>query len=217
MQMNAKDPQKRKYRSGRRREQARETRRQILGSAREQFIRFGYAGATIDAIAENAGVSSETVFAAFGNKRTILAKLVQTLVGGDEQDLSLLERPGPQAVLHEQDPVAQIHLFAVDIAGILARIAPIFEVMRMAARTEADIAEMLEGILQERFRNLAAFVRNLAACAPLRDGLEEERAAETVGAITSPELFNLLTRDRGWTMEQYSRWLGETLIRLLLP
>lgn len=216
MQMNQKDPQKRKYRSGRRKEQARETRGQILDAAREQFIRFGYAGATIDAIAENAGVSSETVFAAFANKRTILAKLVQTLVGGDEQDISLLERPGLQAVLREQDPAVQIQLFAVDIAGILERIAPLFEVMRMASKTEAEIADMLEGILEERFRNLAAFVCHLAAHAPLRDGLEEDRAAETVWAITSPELFNLLTRDRGWTVDQYSRWLGETLTRLLL-
>jgi hypothetical protein len=35
--------------------------------------------------------------------------------------------------------------------------------------------------------------------------------------MTSPELYLLFNRDRGWTDEQYTQWLTETLVRLLLP
>jgi TetR/AcrR family transcriptional regulator of autoinduction and epiphytic fitness len=208
---------KRKYNSTIRQAQARETRKQIIEAAYRLFAEYGYAGATIEAIAQAAGVAPETIFATFGNKRTILANLVDVTVGGDEQPIPLLERPGPQAVLQEHDPARQLHLFAEDIAGILTRVAPIFEIMRVAAKTEPDIAELLKNLLEERLRNLTAVVQSLSAHGPLREGLDKAQAAEIVWTITSPEVFSLLTTDRGWSRERYIRWLGDTLARLLLP
>jgi AcrR family transcriptional regulator len=208
---------KRPYKSTRRQVQAQETRRQILEAARKIFLEKGYSGATMSAIAEAAGVAPETVFAVFGNKRTILARLIDLAVGGDEQPIPLLERPGPQGVLHETDPVSQLQRFAKDISQILEHVAPLFEVMRLAAKTEPEIAVLLKNILQERMSNMESFTESLAAHGPLRDGLAETQAAEMVWAITSPELFNLLRSDRGWSQERYVAWLEETLTRLLLP
>ena len=208
---------KRKYDSTRRRALAAETRRQILEAARRLFATYGYAGATIEAIAQEAGVAPETVFAVFGNKRTILAKLVDIAVGGDDLPIPLLQRPGPQAVLQEHDPVRQLHLFAQDISMILERVAPVFQIMRMAAPTEPEIAALLKRLLAQRLRVLAEVVRNLSAHTPLREGLDNARAADIVWTITSPEVFSLLTVDRGWSRERYARWLSDTLARLLLP
>jgi len=208
---------KRVYRSSQRQSQARETRKQIIEAARELFIERGYVGATIEAIAQQAGVASETVFAVFGNKRAILVALVDISVGGDDQPISLLNRPGPQSVMSESDPIRQLHLFARDISEILERVAPIFEIMRMAAKTEPDIAELLKKLLAERYNNLALFVRQLASHCPLREELNVDQAVEIVWAITSPELFILLTSDREWSNESYIQWLGDTLTRLLLP
>lgn len=208
---------KRQYRSTRRQEQARQTRRQIIAAARKLFIEFGYAGATIEAIAQEAGVAPETVFAIFGNKRTILASLIGVSVGGDDLPIPLLQRAGPQSVLREQDPIQQLHLFAQDISAILERVAPIFEIMRMAAKTEADIADLLTDRLEERLQNLGTFVQHLSAHSPLREGLDTAQATEIVWAITSPEVYNLLTVDRGWSREQYAGWLADSLVRLLLP
>ena len=98
---------KRQYNSTRRQAQASETRKQIIEAARKLFAQYGYAGATIEAIALEAGVAPETVFAVFGNKRTILANLIDISVGGDDQPVPLLQRPGPQSVLQEPDPVRQ--------------------------------------------------------------------------------------------------------------
>ena len=92
---------KRKYNSTRRQEQARETRRHVIEAARQLFIENGYAGATIDAIAREAGVAPETIFATFGSKRAILAAVIDVAVGGDDQPTPLLQRPEPQAVLQQ--------------------------------------------------------------------------------------------------------------------
>lgn len=208
---------KRSYNSTRRQAQAQETRRQIIEAARRLFSEYGYAGATIDAIAQEAGVAAETIFATFGNKRTILAKLIALAVGGDEQTVPLLDRPGPQAVLQEHDPIRQLQLFAEDISTILERVAPIFTIMRAAAKTEPDIAEMLKNVLEERWRTLDTMVQNLAAHAPLRTGLNSAQGTDMVWTLTSPEVFTLLTVDRGWPRARYVAWLSDALIRLLLP
>src|SRR5438045_5714309 len=67
---------KRSYHSRARQRQAEETRRRILTATRELFESRGYAGTTMEAIAEVAEVSPKTVAAVFGSKRGILAAVV---------------------------------------------------------------------------------------------------------------------------------------------
>jgi len=208
---------KRKYNSSRRKDQARQTRLQIMEAARKLFIERGYAGATIEAIAQEAGVAPETVYAIFGNKRTTLASLLDISIGGDDQPVGILERPEHQAVMRDTDQRQQLAKFAKGMSEIMSRAAPIFEVMRSAAKLEPEINEYLQNLLKERLQNLTRFIKSITANGPLRDGLDEKEAGEIIWAITSPELFQLLTLDRRWTKEKYTEWLTDTLIRLLLP
>jgi len=67
---------KRPYHSRARQRQAEETRRRILAATRELFASRGYAGTTLEAIAEVAEVSPKTVSAVFGSKRALLAELI---------------------------------------------------------------------------------------------------------------------------------------------
>lgn len=208
---------KRKYDSSRRQLQAGETRRQIAESARTLFYQRGYSGTTMDAIAQAAEVAPETVYAVFGSKRKILVYLMDISVGGDEQPIRLIDRPEQQAVMQETDQRRQIMMFSRGITEIIARTAPLFEVMRSAAKTESDIAELLQLRLKNRMENLTAFVQRVAGNGSLREGLDITSAAELVWTITSPEVYMLLTRDRRYSKERYIAWLQATLDRLLLP
>ena len=215
--MSKKSPPRRKYDSTRRQAQARETRMQIARSARTLFLERGYAGTTIEAIADKAGVAPETVYATFKNKRRILSFVFDISVGGDDQPVRVINRPEPQAVLHETDQHRQLTMFAKDITGILSRAAPVFEVMRGAAKTEPEIASLIHRLLRERLRNMRMVAEHIAANAPLRQNLDKDAAGEMIWAMTSPELYQLLTVDLGWKNEKYTQWLMDTLIRLLLP
>jgi TetR/AcrR family transcriptional regulator, regulator of autoinduction and epiphytic fitness len=215
--MSPQNRTKRTYNSSRRKEQALQTRRQIVEAARSLFIARGYSGATIEAIAQQAGVATETVYAAFGNKRAILSKLLDVSLVGDDQPIPLLERHGPQTVMHETDQHRQIELFASDIYEIMSRVAPIFDIMRVAAKTEPDIAGMFQNMLNERAQAMMVFVRALMKNGPLRESLAPEEAAETIWALTSGEVFTLLNVNRGWSEEKHKRWLVDALTRLLLP
>ncbi|HLO30786.1 MAG TPA: helix-turn-helix domain-containing protein [Anaerolineales bacterium] len=207
----------RKYDSSRRQAQARETQLQIIEAARALFLERGYAGTTIEAIAEKAGVASETIYATLKNKRKILSFLFDISVGGDDQPVRVIDRPNPQAVLHDTDQHRQLTMFAKDITEILNRAAPVFEIMRGAAKTEPEIASLLQRLLRERLRNMTVVAEHIAVNGPLREGLSRRRAAEIIWSMTSPELYRLFTLDLGWTNKQYTQWLTDTLIRLLLP
>jgi len=210
--MTSPPPAKRRYNAARRQEQAGQTRLNILLAARGLFIQAGYNGATIEAIAQAAGVAPETVYAVFGSKRALLAGVFALAVGGDQQPIPLLQRPGPQAVLGEPDPGKRLHLFAANIVNILERVAPLFVVARAAAKDEPEIDALLRTILANRLRNITQFTSSL----PLRPGLDAVVAGETAWALSSPELFSLFTADRGWTREQYIAWLGDSLVQLLI-
>jgi AcrR family transcriptional regulator len=209
--------EKRPYLSRLRQEQAADTRQRIIQAAYGLFVGQGYPGTTMESIARQAQVAVETVYAAFGNKKTLLTRLVQIALLGDESPTPLFERPGPQAVRRETNPRRQVVLFAADMRAIMGRVGPLLEVIRAAAQTDDDLAGLLRNLLDQRLEGMRRFGRFLRSRGPLRRGLSQQAAAETVWALTSPDLHRLLTVDRGWTEERYESWLSETLQRLLLP
>ena len=66
------DPVKRGYASPLRTAQAQATRRRIVAAAADLFVTSGFAGTSVDAIAEAAGVSRKTVFTTVGGKTELL-------------------------------------------------------------------------------------------------------------------------------------------------
>lgn len=208
--------QKRPYRSARRQEQAASTRSAIIEAATRVFARRGYSGTTIEAIAKAAGVAAITVYSTFGSKGALLAHLVGVAVVGDQEPIPLLERSGPQRVLRAGNQRSQVRLFAEDISGILQRAAPLMEVASQAARTDAEIARLLRTLLGQRLANMKVFTAALERNGPLRDGLSSGRAAETVWAVSSPEIYLLTRRHLGWTQRQWVDWLDQVIAGLLL-
>ena len=208
---------KRRYNSERRRAAARETHRRILEAALRLFVTQGYAATTIAATAQEAGVALETVYAIFHNKRTVLARLVDVTIVGDDEPVPLLERAGPQQVLREDDRRRQIALFAREIRQIMGRVGVLFWVMRVAAGTEPEIAALLQTVLQQRRAGMAFFVGALLRTGPLRGDQDAEQAADSVWALTSPDVYRLLTVERAWSADVYEMWLVRTLESTLLP
>jgi AcrR family transcriptional regulator len=207
----------RPYDSKLRKQQASQTRLRILDAAQRLFAERGYAASTIEAIAKEAGVAVDTVYAAFSSKRGVLKTLLDVRVGGDDAPIDLLDRPGPQAVRREPNQRRQIAAFAEDIGAIIERARPVDDIIRGAAAVDADIAAFRTKAQEHRFGNMRQLVSWLAANGSLRSGLTQEEAAGIVWTMTSPEVHRLLRVNRGWTPERYSTWLRDSLTRILLP
>lgn len=209
---------KRKYDSTRRQAQAEETRRQILTAAHQLFMERGYAGATIEAIATNARVAPETIYAVFKNKKKILVSLINFLSASrGEEKVPLLQRAGPRAVAQERDQRRQLQLFAQVVANNLEGNAIISEIMLVASKTESDIQKIMQQINKQRRQHMKSAVQQIAPNGPFRENMDEAHATDTVWTLTSPEVFLLLTRDLGWSKEKYAQWLADMLTQVLLP
>src|ERR1700681_4691798 len=73
---------KRSYNASLRRAQAQHSHDRIVEMAQQRFLRDGYGPTTISAIAEDAGVSVDTIYKSFGGKPgLILAMAARALLG----------------------------------------------------------------------------------------------------------------------------------------
>jgi len=208
---------KRTYDSSRRQAQANETRRHILEAARKLFMERGYAGATAEAIAAEAGVSAQTIYAIFKNKKRILVSLMNVSpTTGVEDHTPISERANVQAVAQERDQRRQLQMFAQVVANNLDQIAGVFEVMTEAAKVEPDFDRIIQKLNNQRLEHMTLAVQQIAANGSFRENMDEDSARDTIWVLTSGEVFLLLTRDRGWSKEKYAEWLANTLTRVLL-
>src|SRR3954464_13620913 len=102
----------RPYSSPLRTQQAEATRRAVLDAARELFIAQGYGATTLDQIAARAGVSKPTVFIAVGNKQTVLSAVRDVAMAGDDEKLTIVERPLAEQIRQEPDSHRAVELLA---------------------------------------------------------------------------------------------------------
>src|SRR4051794_28184780 len=200
----------RAYRSPARAEAARATRGRVLRAAYTLFSHQGYPRTTLTEIAAAAGVSVETVYKTFGNKRGLLKELADVTVAGDDEQVELLERPDPLAMRDELDQGRQVAMFAAGMAAQMERVRPFDDILRGAAAVDAEVAALREDLqLRQRRAAMTTIAAWLAARGPLRQTVDE--AAAVLWTLTSPEVHRMLRVDWQWSQQQYETWLRTTL------
>ena len=209
---------KRRYDAAGRRRQAETTRGRVVAAATRVFLEHGYAGATIPAIAAEAGVALQTVYRAAPGKAGLLAAAVRAAVaGGFQRSLRQVEeRPAVRAVIEEPDPYRQVALYAHTQPGIWSRVGPLWRVLDAAATSEPELRRLQHEENARRHAGLTRFARLLHERGPLRDGLTPEQAADIIVTLGSHATYDSLVVTLGWTDDQYEAWLTDTLQHTLL-
>jgi AcrR family transcriptional regulator len=201
----------------RRARRAAETKVRIIEAAAKLFVERGYAATTIDAVAAEADVAVETVYARFKNKRNLLKEYLDVSIVGDAAPVPLLDRPEVKAMADAADQREQVRLAARIGRGVLERNAAVHAVLRAAIAVSPELDALADEDEARRNASLRAFVELLSSRGPLRDGLSVAEATDTVSALANPENYAYLTRRRGWTAARVQSWLEESLTLLLLP
>ncbi|MGW4326418.1 TetR/AcrR family transcriptional regulator [Nocardia sp. NPDC004573] len=191
-------------------------RAKMLAAARELFTTRGYTATTMKAIAERAGMAEQTLYFTFATKRAILSELLDIEIAGDTEPVATLDRPWFAAAVAAA-PIEQIRLQVAAAATIHARVGPLLEVIRSAAATAPELAELWETNFAQRHLVQLRLAEALAAKTPLRRGLAAARAADIALATLAPEIYRLLVHERGWTAAEWESWAAEALILQLLP
>jgi AcrR family transcriptional regulator len=215
--MNTEPDVKRSYASPLRKAQAATTRRAIIDSAAALFIERGYVATSIETIAEAAGVSRATVFTSVGGKKALLKKAYDVALVGDDEPIPFPLRPASLAVRAEPDPRRFLDGYTGLVVDINTRLAPIYEAVRGAASADSEVRDVFEAIGTERRIGAGRVVGDLVGKGGrLRDGLDEEAAADVLWVLIDAGLFHLLVHRRGWTVERFQAWLAESIQRELL-
>ena len=207
---------RRRYDSTGRQARARQTRAEICDAARRLFEEHGYGTTTIADIARSANVSPETIFKAFGSKSALLGAVVTAAVRGDAETTPLRERSVIDAIRREQDPHRQLAMYGSLLAEVNPRLAPLIRVLQEAAPGDLDTAGALESLNANRLEGMSEFAGLLHDRGALRPGISKAEARDVLWTLNSPELYQLLVLERGWSVRRYGTWVAQQLGAALL-
>ena len=193
----------------------RATRLKVIEAAKRLFTEHGYPATTIEAIAEAADTPLPTLYRLFGSKRALLAAVLDTSFGGDDQPIAFGDRPAARAALAEPDPPAMVNAFARMARELMDRSSAIQHVLATAAQVDPDAAGLLAEIRRQRHTGQSRIVAALAARGALDPSLARAEAADIVYALLSPDVHRILTVERGWPADRYERWIARSLASLM--
>jgi TetR/AcrR family transcriptional regulator, regulator of autoinduction and epiphytic fitness len=191
-------------------------RRAVIDAARALFLARGYQATTIGAISNHSDVPAATVYRLFSSKLGILKSLLDVSIAGDDQALSLPERPQVAALYAVHEPERLLAGLAHLTVAINARSSEVYRILSSAAASDPAAAELLVEYRYQRDHGQGRIARSLARSRALRPGLRERDAADLIHALMSPELYGLLVDDRGWAPERYEHWLARLLVDQLI-
>ncbi len=209
-------PHGRSYDRTRRRARARQTRRAILDAAITLFTAHGYGATTLQAIADEAGVAVQTIYATLKTKSAILAETLDVAIAGDDEPLTVDERDWMNGVWTAETGGERLMAYAEAVGQIMDRAGDMFTVVANAALTDPRVTDLAVETQQRRREGAARVVRSVTEVSDLASGLSPERATDVVWLLNSPAVHQQLVRAAGWSAEEYVAWLGRALQRELL-
>jgi AcrR family transcriptional regulator len=177
--------------------------------AAERLIREGeFHSATVEKLAEEAGVSRATVFNRFGSKLGVLEVLVERCFSGPEMRAI-------REALELDDPVAGLEAMIEPSCAIWEAKGFIVEQLYAIVVLEPGAVELIDEIEADQRSGLEGLTRRLARAGRLRPGLGETRATATLHMLTSLETFLRLRRAYGLSLRQSRQTIAELAFTLL--
>jgi AcrR family transcriptional regulator len=122
---------RRRYDATARRARALQAQRAIVDAAERLFVRDGFQGTTIAAVAARAGVSAETIYKTFGGKTGLVRAIRERGLGGDGPVRA--ERRSNALQREERDPRRIIEGWGRLTIEVAPKVMPILQLVAAAA------------------------------------------------------------------------------------
>ena len=196
----------------------------MLEAAYRLFCRDGYAATTMQRIADEAAVATQTLYFTFGTKGALLGEVLGAAIIGFERWMGPPREPIDAAdvrtlrAYHAWFPAfeaaprarAALTLFLDGSLESLRRGAALVAALH-AAENDPDVSAVLTLGEQRRVETYGSVVRILAKKPPgLRPNLTARRATDVLLVLFGPATYRALA-ERGWSQREIRAWLGETL------
>ena len=124
-------------------------------------------------MAERAGVTAQTIYNVVGSKQQLLKAAYDVTLAGDDEPMSLAERPEVVRMYALLDATEFLHAYAALGRGLLERVGPLMlQIAAGAAAGEADLVEHQRVTDSERLVGTGMVVRRVTELGALRPGTE---------------------------------------------
>jgi len=170
----------------------------------------------MQAVADSASVSIETIYLSIGGKASLVRYLIETALSGTDEPVPAQRREGVAEIRAEPDPRHKLRLFAAMVRPMLERLAPIWQVAMEAAPSDSELNSLVAELKHRHVGSMRLVVEDLAEAGCLRPGISKDIARDVVWAMNSPEFYRLFVVGRGWTGEMFESWIADAWVRLLL-
>ena len=195
----------RTYNSSRRSRQAAQTREEILTAAIELFGESGWAGTTLAAIAERAGVAVETIYAGFGSKKRLLRIALDVAIAGDTAEIPVADRPEARR-LGEGTTEDRLRAAAAFTAAAHKRTLGIIRALNEAARSDDEVERWRHELEKGRRKEVEIGLERV-----LGRKITDNQFIDLVWTVLSPEIYDKLVTDAGMSRDQYERTMYDAL------
>jgi hypothetical protein len=98
-------------------------------------------------------------------------------------------------------------------AEVAPRIAPLLLLLRDAALIDSESVALLADANRSRLERMSDNASFLAERSYLRAGVTVEEARDILWLYTSPEVFDLLVNQRGWTPDRFGKHVAEGIVQ----
>ena len=201
---------KARYHSPTREQQALETRENILNAAERLLQAKGYVGMTIEAMAKEASVAPQTVYAVFGSKRGVLRGLIDRAVL-QNLDVKIFER-----AVRADDALEIVTCAAHLSRKVYETDYCIYELLRGAGVVAPELCKLEKEREQFRYEKTRELVQRIIAIGQLKSGLDETRATDILWTLTCRDIYRMMVQIRKWPAEAFEAWAVQTLTSVLL-
>ncbi len=209
----AKSKGHRSYDATGRQERARQQHQAALDQAQRLFLERGYAATTVESIARAAGVSAATVYKTYGGKAGLLRELCERALLGAG---TVPAQARSDALRAGDDSRAVVAGWAALAAEVSPRISPLVLLLRIAAETDREAEALYAELDDARLHRMAENARYLADGRHLRPGVTADDARDVLWLCTSPELYDLMVVQRGWSLRRFAELVADTIVGSLL-
>lgn len=203
-------PKKRSYNSESRQAQSQETKNRILASAKMLFESKGFEKVTIEEIAREAQVSAPSIYSIFQSKRGVLLGLMDEALS-PEQFEALVEQ-GKK----EKCPYKRLEITASIARQLYDAEKAQLSFLRGASILDPVFKELEIEREKRRYQRQKETVKTMANEKVFTDNLSLSKIRDILWAFTGRDFYRMLVVERGWSSDEYEKWLAELLIQVLL-
>lgn len=186
------------------------TRLKLLEAAEAVFIERGYNGVGLEAVADSAGVTRQTVYNQFGSKAGLLAAVAAHVEEAAGLPRLLMN------VTAQTDGMSMLRALLDTVVVVEPLLRPHIRLTYAGRLDDPLVADLWQNRMQSRYMGMLRVMTLLNKEGKVRPELSVEEATDVAWSLMSPHHFEYLVIERGWPIARYRTHLEDAITQLLL-